>query len=372
MADDTREEELALIDLDLHPNEASGLLPIQDEPLLAAHDWDRAFWVALDEGTIDHCVAVVGHARGAEIDQDWAIERLHAVPTGDTGRTEDAEALARHDGWVYVFGSHFGSKAGPLQPRRGFVARFREADVRHATTDPAVEIAIARPSFRLHRLVNDALRAIGPEIVPLRPRSHQAFIAATRARAVEGGKRWLNLVRDGDVPLNFEGAAFRPDGSLLLGLRFPTAADGRPLLVDLDGIERLFAPGGGLPEVRGFWVVDAVGRGGSMAGVRDLTVVGDELHLVTGNIDAREKGSILIEDYPEGRDTVSTHWRSPLPGTGTGTGNGRSGALEAARVREFPRLPRIEGIATDPNGAFFYVSDEDEGVQVCHTHFVAG
>lgn len=105
-------------------------------------------------------------------------------------------------------------------------------------------------------------------------------------------------------PSTSRGAAFGDDGSLLLGLRFPTAADGRPLLVELDGIQRLFEPGGGVPEVRGFWMLDAVGRDGTMAGVRDLALHDGELHVVTGNIDAREKGSVLLEDYPR----VFTPW----------------------------------------------------------------
>ncbi len=293
------DHERASIDLDLAPNEASGLVPVTDRPLLEAHGWDQAFWVVLDEGPVEDSVAVVGHAAGAEIEAGWSIERLHAIVEGDRVKTEDAEAMARHDGWVYVFGSQFGKKDGPLQPKRSFVARFREAEVR---TD--------------------------------------------------------------DLPLNVEGAAFGDDGSLLLGLRFPTAADGRPLLVELDGIQRLFEPGGGVPEVRGFWVLDAVGREGTMAGVRDLTLHGGELHVVTGNIDAREKGSVLLEDYPEGAHTMATHWRSPLPG------GRRSGHLTAERLREFPDLSAIEGIAVDDHDRIFYVSDEDEGVVVKHTRLV--
>jgi hypothetical protein len=173
-------------------------------------------------------------------------------------------------------------------------------------------------------------------------------------------------VHGDDVPINVEGAAFRPDGSLLLGLRYPVAASGRPLLVDLDGIERLFAPGDDLPEVRGFWSLDAVGRNGTMAGVRDLDLAGGELHVVTGNIDARDKGSVLLEDHPGGRDTVATHWRCPLP-----VGQ-RSGELPAQLVREFPELPRIEGVAVDDDGACYYVSDEDEHVLVRHTRLLVG
>jgi hypothetical protein len=352
------DHELASIDLDLAPNEASGLLPVADRPLLDAHGWDLAFWVVLDEGAVEVSVAVVGHAAGAEIDAGWSIERLHAIVEGDQVKTEDAEAVARHDGWIYVFGSQFGKKDGPLQPKRSFVARFRETDVRHVLEPPAAALAVARPPFLLHRLVNDALRDGGPEPVRLGPRSHRALIAATRARG-------RTQVRDDDLPLNVEGAAFRDDGTLLLGLRFPTTADGRPLLVELDGIQRLFEPGGGLPEVRGFWVLDAVGRDGTMAGVRDLALHDGELHVVTGNIDAREKGSVLLEDYPGGAHTMATHWRAKLPPTR------RSGHLAAERVREFPDLSAIEGIAVDAHGRVFYVSDEDEGVVVKHTQLIA-
>jgi hypothetical protein len=181
------DHELASIDLDLAPNEASGLLPVADRPLLAAHDWDQAFWVVLDEGPVEASVAVVGHAGDADVGAGWSIERLHAIVQGDQVKTEDAEAVARHDG---------------------------------------------------------------------------------------------------------------------------------------------------------------------------------ELHVVTGNIDAREKGSVLLEDYPSGAHTMATHWRCALPG------DRRAGHLAPERVREFPDLSAIEGIAVDDHDRIFYVSDEDEGVIVKHTHLV--
>jgi hypothetical protein len=96
-------------------------------------------------------------------------------------------------------------------------------------------------------------------------------------------------VRDDDLPINFEGTAIRADGSLLLGLRFPVAADGRPIL---------FEPDSAMPEVEGFWVVDAVGRNGEMAGVHDLALAGDELHLVTGNVDNRDTQSVFFRTTP--------------------------------------------------------------------------
>lgn len=365
-------EGLHQFELDLYPNEASGLLIVENGALLDAHGWDLAFWVVLDEGSVDRCVALVGHRRGAsgsDLDDGWEIERLRATPrsVGEAKKTEDCEALARRDGRVYVFGSHFGSKGGPLEPKRGFVARFREADVLHATDEPAAEIEVSRPAFVLHRLVNDAFLDHGVDPVPLGDGCRQAFIAETVKLGEKKGKRWSGLVRPDDWPLNVEGATFRPDnGNLLLGLRYPTAADGRPLLVEIAAIERLFEPGEAAPEVVGFWTLDAVGRGGEMAGVRDLTFVGDELHAVTGDLDSGGKVSVLLQDYPGGRGTVSTHWRAKLPGDRS------SGDIEAEPVREFPGLPRVEGIAGTKEGRFFYVVDEDAGVHLRLTRFFAG
>jgi hypothetical protein len=177
------------LDLNLHPNEASGLLTVENDALLEAHGWEFALWAVLDEGRIEDCVAIIGHRRGADISEGWEIDRLHAKPAGGDARTEDAESITRHGEWVYVFGSHFGSKDGPLQPKRSFVARFREAGVGHATEDPAMEIEVSRRSFALHRLINDALKDEGPDLVPLGPKSYEALIEGTIKRGVEEGKK---------------------------------------------------------------------------------------------------------------------------------------------------------------------------------------
>ena len=356
-------QDLHQLNLNLHPNEASGLLALENRRILDDHDWEFAFWAVLDEGEVEDCVAVIEHQRNAGIDEGWEIDRLHAETSfvGKSGKTDDTEAVARHDGWVYLFGSHFGSKDGPLQPKRGFIGRFREDSVERTTDDPVVEIEIYRESFVLHRLINDALQKDGPALMPPGGQSCEAFITQTRHRGVEKGKNWDGLVHEDDYPINIEGAAFRDDGSLLLGLRFPVSESGRPVIVGLSGVERLFTAGdrpGEPPEVTGFWVVDAVGREGTIAGVRDLEIVGDELHLVTGNIDSKQKGSVVLEDHPGGRDTVATHFVCKLPEPGS------PGLLEAEFVREFPDLPRVEGIASTEDGNFFYVTDEDEGVHL--------
>jgi len=363
-------DELFQMELNLHPNEASGLLTIRDETLLREHGWDLGFWAVLDEGEIADCVAAIGHRRGSPEDESWEIERLRAEVDGKAGKTEDAEAITRDErtGYVYILGSHFGGKAGPLQAKRGFVARFREADVDHVTDDPAMQLEVSRRNFALHRLINDAFRDSDLDLIPLGEQSRGALISATIERGEKEETEWAGLVREDDYPINIEGAAFRDDGNLLLGLRFPTTREGRPILIELRGIERLFDDA--LPEVAGFWTADAVGRDGEIAGVRDLALLetegGEELHLVTGNVDSRDKQSVLVQDYPGGRETVATHFRCILPPDAS------SGSLATEFVREFPSLPRVEGIALTPEGRTFYVTDEDEGVHLRLTRLLGG
>jgi hypothetical protein len=366
------EDELFLMELNLHPNEASGLLTMEADALLEEHGWDLGFWAVLDEGEIKDCVAAIGHRRGSPEDEGWEIERLRASVDGNAGKTEDAEAITldRDTGYVYILGSHFGSKGGPLQPKRGFVARFSEADVGNVTEDPAMRLEVSRRSFALHRLINDALEESDLDLISLGEQSRSALIEATIERGEEKNKKWAGMVREEDYPLNIEGAAFRDNGNLLLGLRFPTTAEGLPILIELRGVDRLFGGDGTLPEVAGFWTADAVGRNGEIAGVRDLALLetenGEELHLVTGNVDSRDKQSVLVKDYPGGRETVATHFRCILPG------DSHSGHLEAEFAREFPSLPRVEGIAVTPEGRTYYVTDEDEGVHLRLTRLLAG
>ncbi len=180
--------ELHQLELNLHPNEASGLLTVEHDALLEAHGWEFTLWAVLTEGEIENCIAIIGHQRSADISEGWEIERLHAVPVGQDVKTDDAESVARHSGWVYLLGSHFGSKSGPLQPKRGFVARFREADVGDATDDPAVALEVFCSSFALHRLINDALKAEGPDLISLGRESYGALIEGTIKRGAEKRK----------------------------------------------------------------------------------------------------------------------------------------------------------------------------------------
>ena len=354
---DSRPDDV-LTDLDLDPNEASGLLRVGEGALLAHFGFDRGFWAVLDEVDVTECVVLLGHAKGKDLHEGWSVEQLHGTRTAPADLYRDAEAVANWAGQVYVFGSHHGGKEGPLLREVQWVARFAEAIVPEERQGGVLraEMAVADDAFGLHRLLNDALRDSGIPLLQLRDRTRHDFIEATIADLA--GSPEEGRVRPDDYPINIEGADFTAEGTLLAGLRFPVTADGHPLVVGLTGWERLFD--GGLPEVAAVWAIDAVGRNGSLAGVRDLYTDGDELHVVSGDLDSAGKGSVIRADYPEGTQTTSTHFVTGLTGPG-------GGPVSARALKEFPDNPRIEGIAADHDGRFFYVSDEDEYIAVRST-----
>jgi hypothetical protein len=172
-----------MIDLQRGGNEASDLLPVANAALLAAHGWDRGFWTVLDEGFAEDSIAIIGHRAG---DDGWEVRALACRAGDQATRTTDAEACARHDGWVYVVGSHFGSKDGPLQPKRAWLARFEEEAIDAAVTETEVELEIRRNQFRLHRLINDALDAATS--CPWSPGTPCATASSPR-RSSAGGRR---------------------------------------------------------------------------------------------------------------------------------------------------------------------------------------
>lgn len=341
-----------LAELTVIGNEASDLLPVTDPALLASLAARRAYWTVLDEGPVEQCLAVLVEHR----DGHWQAHHLPVEAGDHTGRTEDGEALARHDGWVYVIGSHFGSKAGPLRPKRAFVARFRES--------ARPELEVVRHRFALHRVVNDALRELaraGHPVAPAPPTDlvHASFIEQTLHRGRQRGKPWVAQLSAGDHPINIEGAAFTPSGTLLLGLRWPVTAAGEPVLVELAGVPRLFS---GQPQplrVVGVHAL-AIERPGTPAsrpplGIRALAARPDgSFDVIVGSIDAVNKGSVLLDVHPDSHDVTCRHLRFTLPA-------GQSEVLTTQLVADLAPLHHVEGVA-DQAGAPLYVTDEDHRI----------
>jgi hypothetical protein len=346
------------IDLNLDRNEASDMLPVTDQDVLHAHGWDRAYWILLDEDQLDDAVGIVGHPAGAELHEGW---EHHSVPTDcgpDAHKTDDSEAAATYDGWVYALGSHFGGKQGPLQIGRHWIARWHEDALPGVIADATLPISVVRNKFRLHRLINDALAAHADALVPVHDALTDAFVTPARVKGEKKGKAWASRVRDGDYPLNIEGAAFRRNGNLLVGLRFPVGRAGGPVLVELAGVPELFATGT-WPTVAGVWLLTGPGSPEEWMGIRAMTTRGDDVFdVICGNLDAVDKPSLLLECHPQGRTATSEHWRFSLQGRVDG------GAVESTLVNAFGQETRIEGLAPGPSGHFIYVVDEDSRVHI--------
>lgn len=76
------DDSTAVAELDLAPNEASGLLRVHDRAVCAAAGWDRAFWTVLDEVDVAGCVAMIGHTAGASLDRGWQARTVRLDRTG--------------------------------------------------------------------------------------------------------------------------------------------------------------------------------------------------------------------------------------------------------------------------------------------------
>ena len=374
------EDRLTRIDVGLEPNEASGLCAVESQELLERLGWSEGYWSILDDGPIERCIVAIGRKHGgtaaepadaAGSDGAWLVRRLRPLaPPDGFPDTDDGEAIAVRDGVVYAFGSLYGAKEGPLEQERHFLARFREDQVQVADELPddddhdddhrplTAALEVADDDFRLHRAINDALRDSGLPLLDPGPEVRKNTVGKARKTANEQGDDWLWRIRWDDHPINLEGAAFLPSGACVIGLRIPVHADGHPLLVVVEGIERAFEEDDVHPRVVGIHVIANVGEPAAPVGIRDLAVrSGDRLHVLAGNLDSGGKGSVLLEHLPEGSRAESTQWYVDLDG-----GVLPSRDLGAVPEATFPDLKRVEGLAYGPQGTPRYVVDEDERV----------
>lgn len=340
-------------DLHLEPNEASDLSRVFSQATLDEHGWDRAFVTVLDEAAVEDALALLVHTKAAALDDGWRAIRVHADPSPpeDRGRTSDAEACARRHGMVYVLGSQFGKKAGPLSARRSWIARVSEASLERAATGGRARLEIARLRFGIHRAVNDAIA--GLDLLPLGAGAKRAYVDATIAKGEREAKSWAGRLRPGDHPINIEAAEFGANGSLVLGLRYPTTADGHPILVELDDVDALFTDPEVVPTYGNVWVLTDVGSREAPAGVRGLDSAGDDtFEAVVGDLDASGKSATVLDDHPHGANAASEHVRFTLPVAG-------GGGVSSKSIHHFGPLRRVEGVALDDEGHAHYVIDEE-------------
>ncbi len=342
-----RENEIVI---DQPASEASALLAIESRAVLEAHGWEMGFWTCSDEEPIERSLHALGKGRNG-----WELVHPGKIRSDPKVTTEDAEAMARTGPWVYIFGSHFGTKSGPLEPARHFIARFREDRLQGRLDEAHLDIEIARGRFKLHRLLNDALKESGLEL--LEPGDEERrCIRETRKRGRKKGKRWTGRVLRNDWPIDMEGAAFRGTGALLFGLRYPVTRDGHPILVEIEGIERLFRDPADDPAVRQLWVLEGVGSAREPRGIRALEEDGggDSFIAVTGSLDSTPEESAILHDHPEGEKAESCLHRFTLPAAPP-----RWLGVESERMQDLASETRAEGIAADTRGHLWYVMDDD-------------
>lgn len=319
--------------------EASAIERAGRGALVPSH-WEEAYWVAMDEPRMEDAMLLVGRA-GAQ----WEIRPVPvAVQGGKPKKTTDCEALARRGDFVYVFGSRFGKKAGPLGKDRQFTARF--LDPLDGGAEPiggALSVELVRDDFLLHRAINDALSGGNIPLIPRRLGEETAYIQASLGESEN--------VRAEDRAINVEGAVFLEDGTLLLGLRYPVTEEGTAILLAVDRIDNLFA--GQLPVVRDVYTLTLapeVTPGGPW-GVRALERRGSEIHAIIGNLDRRSgKGDgIVLDDHPTGGDADTRHVAFEVPGT--------AGPIRARLVSVMTR-GSVEGLTFTADGRPLYVHDE--------------
>jgi hypothetical protein len=280
--------------------------------------------------------------------------KASVIPPGAS--TDDSEDICQKDGYLYVVGSHFGPKAGPLSKKRQFIARFREVEL----PAKAVQIEVCLDGFRLHRAINDALKQCPVPPIPRTQGETQAFITQTQKELLKQEPAWADRVKDGDWPINIEGATFLASGSLLLGLRYPVTQNGQPILVELANVDALFERPDEKPAITGVWVIDNVGSADELTGIRGLTRVGDTIHALTGNIDSDKPGkrTVLLDEHPSGMTADSAHYAFSAPQAGVNR-------IQARLVRRF-KFRDVEGVAFDPAGRAFYIRDASDSVNILH------
>ena len=344
-----------MVDLELHPNEASDLAVV---PTGLVDRFDQTFVTVLDEGVIEESIAVLGH-RGDDVSEGWEAIRLSLDPTAHAGKTEDAEACDFLGEHLYVLGSHFGKKDGPLEAKRAWIARVAGADLAAAIEGAAPPIEIARNRFGLHRALNDRLVESGLPLRALGPRARERLVLATIERGEAKGKSWVGRILGSDQPINIEGCCFLADGTLLLGLRSPVTAAGEPILVELRNLEASFDDPESPPELGAVWTLTCAGTPDDPVGVRALHRTADgRLHAIVGSLDALGKDSALVFDHESAGKAHCEHWSFRLPEHGEG------GAIECRKTHEFPDERSVEGLAKMPSGPFLYVVDRDDNVHL--------
>lgn len=298
--------------------EASALLAVESAALLEAVGAEAAWWTCHDEGNLGAMVSLV-----CVTDDAWTVRALDLAAVVEiehaeqrAGERTDAEALARIGDTVFVFGSSFTDKSGTFDERRAFIARFSEAAAVGSATVEVLELGSV--------LVDQVATAL----------------QTTELLAADGT----------EVRVNIEGAAFvGPD--LLLGLRWPVSADGQPILVRVMGAVAALSESSWsrstLSQLDTDSVVVDVGASSKRpAGVRGMTVVGNTVHLLSGQTE-RGLASKKVKAAPARHVRVGSLDRA---------------RTESTEIQSFEGFRKVEGLAPMMDGRWLYALDDEDAI----------
>lgn len=314
-------------------DEISALTACCNRRVLDSFGFDLAVWIVSDDADVHRSLALLGRQerrrrRDDVEDEDvWQVVPLKAKRTSSSSRdeTDDPECLARIGGWLYVFGSHFGSNLGPLDPERHFVARFNESLVKFKDDRLKTKLDVCRELFALHRAVNDAIAQRDLRLIAEGARCLYNYIRATIGAAESDHPEWRDRLHHRDRPINIEGTSFLPNDRLLVRLRYPVTADGAPILVEVDGIDRLFQR-------------DGLRKFGRLKGTRVFIFE-----------------SIGRPDQPAGFDAANAYHVFQIPDRP----DYGVVSLRADPRYKFLADDNIEGVAVTDDGAAWFVSDDE-------------
>ncbi|QEG01923.1 hypothetical protein Mal15_60040 [Stieleria maiorica] len=352
--------------------EISALTACYNRRVLDAFGFGQAFWVVSDDTVAHRSVALLGRQTrdhkdaGTDSPDAWSIVRLKTrLSKHSTDKeTDDPECVARVGGWIYVFGSHFGSKSGPLEPERHFVARFNESLVRIKGNKLKTEMDVCRVPFALHRAINDAIAQRDIELIPEGRQVLANYIRATIAAYEDEKPKWRRRLHHSDRPINIEGTAFLPNGRLLVGLRYPVTSEGNPILVEIDGIDRLFEKRGvkrfGRLKATRVFVLENVGNPDQPAGIRAMIQRGHTVYAVSGDLDSAPDESQVLADHPAGFEAPNRYHVFEIPeGPDYGVAH-----IKVDTKLTFEDQDNIEGIAVTDDGLVWLAHDRDETIHL--------
>lgn len=293
------------------------MLPVMSDRILAELGCDEAWWVCHDEGDLGSMVSLLA-APPHDDPERWSVSGIRLEADGP--RRTDAEAITRIDDTVFVIGSSFVGRSGVLDDRRAFIARFSEQDV--SVADHSVKAQVLDLESTLMDRVVNALA--DTELLP---------------------------AKDDHVSMNIEGAVVL-DGDLILGLRWPVASDGRPLLVRFLGAAGVLSDADWSVErlaelAVAVHVVNSGATKKRPEGIRAMTSHGPTIHATVGQTE---------RDLVDGKAKPAAARHLRLDGGPDGL------EIEATEIERFEGFRKVEALAPRSGGRWLYALDDEDAV----------